>query len=102
VSVEALALASVSTVRPTTAAAVWLRRFQPHEPAAAAPVHRLSPAGEVTAGVVTHLPGVCYLAGLGAIAGTGAAAAGMVVQVLIYDLVWFAPALVALGICLFG
>ena len=43
-----------------------------------------------------------YLAGLGAIAGTGAAAAGMVVQVLVYNLVWFAPALVALGICLFG
>jgi hypothetical protein len=167
-SVQALALALLSTVRPTTAAAVWammagprprlllgayllagmavslpvgivvvvalggasprsttnrgvllivlgvvalvaagavqlglLRRFRSGRAARTKP-RRLSPAGAAVAGILTHLPGVFYLAGLGAIVSTGAAAAAAAVQVVVYNLVWFAPALVALGVCLAG
>jgi Sap-like sulfolipid-1-addressing protein len=168
VSVQALALALLSTVRPTTAAAVWamlvgprprrllaaylaagmavsipvgvvvvvllggafprseatrgvllivlgvlallaaaavqlglLRRFRSGRAARTQP-RRLSPAGAAVAGILTHLPGVFYLAGLGAIAATGAAAGAATAQVVVYNAVWFAPALVALGICLGG
>ena len=80
----------------------WMRRFRPDVPATAHRRRRLSPAGAAATGVVTHLPGVFYLAALGAITGTGAAAAGAVVQVVVYNLVWFAPAIVALGISLLG
>jgi hypothetical protein len=81
----------------------WMRGLRPNVPAT---VHhrrrRLSPAGAAATGVLTHLPGVFYLAALGAITGAGAAAAGEVVQVVVYNLVWFAPAIVALGVSLFG
>jgi Sap, sulfolipid-1-addressing protein len=167
VNVQALALALLSTVRPTTAAAVWamlagdrprrllaayliagmsvsvtvgivvvvllggafphstggrgvllivlgvvallgagavqlglLRRFRTAR--VRAQPRRLSPAGAAVAGVLTHLPGVFYLAGLGAIVATGAAAGAASAQVVVYNLVWFAPALVALGVCLTG
>jgi hypothetical protein len=80
----------------------WMRRFRPDRPGAPREARRFSPAEAATAGVVTHLPGVFYLAGLSAIAATGAAAAGAIAQVVVYNLVWFAPALAALGICLFG
>jgi hypothetical protein len=171
VSTEVLVLAVISTVRPTTAAAVWamlvgsrprrllaiyllaglavsltvgiggvlllggtfrprgfkefrgylfvilgvislvaavavllgrLHRFEaapagtpPREP------RRLTPAGAAVTGVLTHLPGVIYLAALGTIAVSGAAASE-VAQVLVYNLVWFAPAIVALGVCVLG
>jgi hypothetical protein len=79
----------------------WLRRIRSRrtEPG---PPRRLSPAGAAVAGVVTHLPGVFYLAGLGAIAATGAAAGAATAQVVVYNVVWFAPALAALGVCLAG
>jgi hypothetical protein len=80
----------------------WMRRFRPDAMAVAHRTRRLSATGAATAGVLTHLPGVFYLAALGAIAGTGTAAAGEVVQVVVYNLVWFSPAIVALGICVFG
>ena len=76
----------------------WMRRFRPDAMAVAHRPRRLSTTGAATAGVVTHLPGVFYLAALGAIAGTGTAAAGEVVQVVVYNLVWFSPAIVALGL----
>jgi hypothetical protein len=168
VSGQALFLALVSTVRPTTAAAVWamlagdrprrllgsylvagmavsvtvgivvvvllggsfprtaggrgvllivlgatallgagavqlglLRRFRSGRPERTTP-RRMSPAGAAVAGVLTHLPGVFYLAALGSIAGTGAAAGDAVLQVVVYNAVWFAPAILALGICTFG
>jgi hypothetical protein len=168
VSGQALFLALVSTVRPTTAAAVWamlagdrprrllgsyliagmavsvtvgivvvvllggsfprsaggrgvllivlgtvallgagavqlglLRRFRSGRPARTTP-RRMSPAGAAVAGVLTHLPGVFYLAGLGAIVATGAGAGAASAQVVVYNLVWFAPALVALAFCLAG
>jgi hypothetical protein len=97
-----IALGACSLLGAVAVRLGWLRRFRPQEPAAAHPVRHLTPTAAATAGVVTHLPGVFYLAGLGAIAGTGSAAAEAVVQVVVYNLVWFAPALVALGFCLFG
>src|SRR3954447_1407032 len=88
-----------------TAVAARLGRLQRFRPAEAVPGSRsrqLSPLGAATAGVLTHLPGVFYLAGLSAIAGTGAAAGEEVLQIVVYNLVWFAPAIVALGVCLYG
>jgi Sap, sulfolipid-1-addressing protein len=81
----------------------WMRRSRPDLPATVhRRRHRLSPAGAAATGVLTHLPGVFYLAALAAISEAGAAATGAVVQVVVYNLVWFAPAIVALGVCLFG
>jgi hypothetical protein len=80
----------------------WARRFRPDVPTTGHHQRRLSPAAAAATGVVTHLPGVFYLAALGAITGTGAAAAEAVVQVVVYNLVWFAPAIVALGASLVG
>ena len=78
-----------------------LRRVRDRRPERTTP-RRLSPAGAALAGVVTHLPGVFYLAGLGAIVATGAAAGGAIAQIVVYNLVWFAPALVALVVTLSG
>jgi hypothetical protein len=83
----------------------WRQRFRPDRPDrpdAAREPRRMTPTAAATAGVVTHLPGVFYLAALAAIAGTGAAAGGEVLQVVVYNVVWFSPAIVALGLCLFG
>jgi hypothetical protein len=80
----------------------WMRRFRPDVSATAHRQRRLSSAGAAATGVVTHLPGVFYLAALGAITGAAPAAAGAVVQVVVYNLVWFAPAIVALGVSLVG
>jgi hypothetical protein len=80
----------------------WARRFRADVPTTVHRQRRLSPAAAAATGVVTHLPGVFYLAGLGAIAGASAAATGAVVQVVVYNVVWFAPALVALGAALAG
>jgi hypothetical protein len=46
------------------------------------------------AGVLTHLPGLVYVAALNAIAGSGAGPAGLILQVVVYNTVWFSlPAL---------
>jgi hypothetical protein len=79
----------------------WMRRSRAAVPATAHR-RRFSPAGAALTGVLTHLPGVFYLAALSAISGAGAAAAGAVAQVVVYNLVWFTPAIAALGIALFG
>jgi Sap, sulfolipid-1-addressing protein len=79
----------------------WVPRFRLARAADRRP-RALSPVGAAIAGVVTHLPGVFYLAGLSAIVATGAAAAGATLQVVVYNLVWFSPAIVALGVCVFG
>jgi hypothetical protein len=96
-------LGSVALLGAVAVRLGWLRRFRPDAPATVQHRRRrLSPAGAAATGVLTHLPGVFYLAGLGAIIGASAAAAGEVVQVVLYNLVWFAPAIVALGVSLFG
>jgi Sap, sulfolipid-1-addressing protein len=79
----------------------WVPRFR-LAPAAERRPRALSPVGAAVAGVVTHLPGVFYLAGLSAIVATGAAAAGSTLQVVVYNVIWFSPAIVALGVCVFG
>jgi hypothetical protein len=80
----------------------WARRFRKDVPTTVRHQRRLSPAGAAVTGVVTHLPGVFYIAALGAISATSAAAPGAVVQVFVYNIVWFAPAIVALGAALTG
>jgi hypothetical protein len=80
----------------------WARRFRADVPTTVLHERRLSPAAAAATGVVTHLPGVFYLAALGAITGTGAGATGAVAQVIVYNVVWFAPAIVALVASLAG
>ena len=79
-----------------------VRRLRPERPPGARRSHRMSPAGAATTGVVTHLPGVLYLAALSAIVATGATSGGAILQVVVYNLVWFSPAIAALVICLWG
>jgi hypothetical protein len=102
-------LGSVALLGAVAVRLGWMRRFRQDALATVRHRHRhrhgqrrLSPVGAAATGVLTHLPGVFYLAALGAIIGTGAAATGEVVQVIVYNLVWFAPAIVALGVSLFG
>ncbi|MDN5747738.1 MAG: GAP family protein [Pseudonocardia sp.] len=56
----------------------------------------LSPSGAAVLGVLTHLPGVVYLAALNAIAGDASGTLNEVVQLSIYNAFWFAVPLVAL------
>ncbi|MET0191108.1 MAG: GAP family protein [Pseudonocardia sediminis] len=65
----------------------WMRRLQD-----------LSPRGAATAGVLTHLPGLVYLAGLNAIIGTSAGTLGSVAQVVVYNAIWFSLAIAALAL----
>jgi hypothetical protein len=100
-------LGSVALLGAVAVRLGWMRRFRQDALATVRHRHRhgqrrLSPVGAAATGVLTHLPGVFYLAALGAIIGAGAAATGEVVQVIVYNLVWFAPAIVALGVSLFG
>lgn len=48
------------------------------------------------AGVATHLPGLFYLLALNAIASTKPRPADAVAQVLVYNAIWFSPAVAAL------
>jgi hypothetical protein len=56
----------------------------------------MSPSGAAAAGVLTHLPGLVYLAALNAIASTGSGTADGLLQVLVYNGIWFSLAIVAL------
>jgi hypothetical protein len=56
----------------------------------------LSPTGAAAAGVLTHLPGLVYLAALNAIVGTARGTASGLLQVVIYNAIWFSLAIVAL------
>jgi hypothetical protein len=56
----------------------------------------MSPWVAALTGVMTHLPGLVYLAALNAIASTQVAPVGQVVQVLLYNGVWFSLTIVAL------
>jgi Sap, sulfolipid-1-addressing protein len=56
----------------------------------------LSPTGAAAAGVLTHLPGLVYLAALNAIVGTAGGTASGLLQVVIYNVIWFSLAIVAL------
>lgn len=61
----------------------------------------LSTTGAALAGVVTHLPGLIYLAALNAIVATAATVAGGVVQVVVYDVIWFSTAIGTLTVSVF-
>ena len=95
-------LGSVALLGAVAVQLGWVRRLRAHLPTTGHRQRRLTPAAAAAAGVLTHLPGVFYLAALGAITGSGAAATEALVQVVVYNLVWFAPAIVALGCCLAG
>jgi hypothetical protein len=56
----------------------------------------MSPSGAATAGVLTHLPGLVYLAALNAIVGSATGTLDGVLQVLVYNAIWFSLAIVAL------
>jgi hypothetical protein len=55
-----------------------------------------SPSTAAVAGVVTHLPGLVYLAALNAIVATASGTVDGLVQVGIYNAIWFSLAIVAL------
>jgi hypothetical protein len=61
----------------------------------------MSPSGAAAAGVLTHLPGLVYLAALNAIAATARGAAGGVLQVVVYNGIWFSLAIVALAMSVY-
>ena len=56
----------------------------------------MSPSGAAAAGVLTHLPGLVYLAALNAIAAGAGGTANGVLQVVVYNGIWFSLAIVAL------
>jgi hypothetical protein len=61
----------------------------------------MSPSGAAAAGVLTHLPGLVYLAALNAIAaGAGGTASG-VLQVVVYNGIWFSVAIWALVLSIY-
>ena len=64
----------------------WLRRR----------LEKLSLSGAAAAGVLTHLPGLVYLAALNAIAATARGPASGVLQVAVYNAIWYGLAIVAL------
>ena len=66
--------------------AAWMKRL----------TGNMSPPVAALTGVLTHLPGVVYLAALNAIAGTKATPVGQGVQVLLYNTVWFSLTITAL------
>jgi hypothetical protein len=55
-----------------------------------------SPSRAAAAGVLTHLPGLVYLAALNAIAASAGGTASGVLQVVVYNGIWFSLAIVAL------
>jgi Sap, sulfolipid-1-addressing protein len=61
---------------------------------------RLTLRGAVLAGPATHIPGLFYLIALNLIAAYHARAPRAVLQVLIYNALWFALPLAALAICI--
>ena len=61
---------------------------------------RLTLRGAVLAGPATHIPGLFYLIALNLIAAYHAKAPRAVLQVLVYNALWFALPLAALAICI--
>jgi hypothetical protein len=59
-------------------------------------LHHLTPPVAALAGVLTHLPGLVYLAALNAIIGSASGPVNSVLQVVVYNALWFSLAIVAL------
>ena len=71
-----LVLGSAALLAAVAVRLGWARRVRPHVPTTGPRRRASSPAAAAAAGVLTHLPGVFYLAALGAIIGSGAAPRG--------------------------
>jgi Sap, sulfolipid-1-addressing protein len=56
----------------------------------------LSPSHAAAAGVLTHLPGLVYLAAMNAIVGDARGTLNGIVQVVVYNAIWFSLPIVAL------
>jgi len=85
------------------AAGAWIGWLPPSRGAAAEQdswmrrrLRDLSLSRAAAVGVLTHLPGLVYLAALNAIVGTAAGIADGVLQVVVYNAIWFSVAIVAL------
>lgn len=61
----------------------------------------LSPSRAAVLGVLTHLPGLFYLAALNAIAASSTSALHAIAQIVVYNAVWFALPAVALAFAAF-
>ena len=64
-------------------------------------LQNLSPRHAAAVSIVTHLPGLVYLAALNAIAGSSSRPTGLVLQVVFYNAVWFSLAEGALVLSVF-
>ncbi|GAA1264860.1 hypothetical protein GCM10009609_30080 [Pseudonocardia aurantiaca] len=71
------------TAHPAT---TWMRRH----------MQDLSPSNAAAAGVLTHLPGLVYLTALNAIVGDATSTLDSIVQVVVYNAIWFSMPVVAL------
>jgi hypothetical protein len=58
----------------------------------------LSPRRAALAGVLTHKPGLFYLAALSAITNSTSSNAGRILQVVLYNAIWFAMPMAALAL----
>ena len=72
--------------KTTPSSPTWMRRH----------LQDLSPSRAAVAGVITHLPGLVYLAALNAIVGDARSPLNGIVQVLVYNAIWFSMPIVAL------
>jgi hypothetical protein len=84
----------------------WLPRRRPDRPPDQQSwlwrrLRNLTPSGAATAGVVTHLPGLVYLAALNAIVNSAAGTLDGVFQVVVYNAIWFSLPIVALVLSLY-
>jgi hypothetical protein len=91
-----------------TAAAVWFGWLPRRRTGASERADRLrtrlqdlSPRGAATAGVITHLPGLIYLAALNAIVASATGTVDGMAQVAVYNAIWFSMAIVALVLCMY-
>jgi hypothetical protein len=64
-------------------------------------LQNLSPRNAAVVGIVTHLPGLVYVAALNAIAGSSSGPTGLLLQVVLYNAVWFVLAEVALVLAVY-
>lgn len=98
---------AIGVVAVAYAGAVWIGWLpRPSDPQPIDPVSRPSrlrtaladpsPTTAAVAGVVTHLPGLVYLAALNAIVSTQTGAVDALVQVVVYNAIWFSTAITAL------
>lgn len=86
------------------AAAAWIGRLPRRRidgpPSRTARMRRrlqdLSPSGAALAGVLTHPPGLVYLAALNAIASSATGTLNSLLQLVVYNAIWFSVAITAL------